>query len=251
MDALAAAARRTLEEDSARVHERAFVHPPPDEGERLMTTAEGVTDFRCRRTRVERQTPGWDELFMTVRDRFPWLVGDDADDDGEEETPRENLYTDGEWLWRSEDGWSLHHERRVAPGGRSAYDPLAVIDRLAAGGEAERRGDNFAFVIPDGRERLYGDAWIDDAGRLYRVTYRWWRPQRPRTVFGRRPQQTRQQWRTLELSDFGLPVDIEVPDVEESEPDPWGIVTALGAAAVGLWRMFMRRRAFKRGAATG
>ena len=64
----------------------------------------------------------------------------------------------------------------------------------------------------------------------------------------------REFWTTLELTDFGRPARIEIPEVEEeveSEFDPWGVVTDLGHLARGAWRMFRRWRAFKRAAATG
>ena len=100
----------------------------------------------------------------------------------------------------------------------------------------------FGFLIADGRDRVYGDAWLDDAGRVDRVTYRWWPPAAGANQNG----EARELWYTLELIDFGRPVAIELPEVEEEpEPafDPWGVVIDLGRVIRGAWRMFRRWRA--------
>ena len=75
MNALATAARRTLEEESARVTLRHFWHPPLENG-LIGPSADGITDLRLKRTFV--RVSDWDQVFRHVLELFPWLKSETA-----------------------------------------------------------------------------------------------------------------------------------------------------------------------------
>jgi hypothetical protein len=227
MNALAAAAR-TLEEDSAALTMRKFWHPPLDDAPAGSSSA-GVTDFRRKRTAVRES--GWSEPVRFITRRWPWIVPDGGD---EEERPLERIYAGGERFWNFGDGW---HRREAV----ETADPIALLERLATCDEVRPRDGAFGFLIAEGRSRFYGDAWLDEAGRIVRVTYRWWSPRRRK-----RPARS-ELWTTLELTDFGRPVAIELPEVEEAPEstfDPWGLVLDLGRVVRAAWHVFRRWRAY-------
>ncbi len=168
MNALAAAARRTLEEESARITLQSFWHPPSEHG---LTGSSGVglVDFRRKRAYVRRS--GWaGQVIGLIVERFPWLPPDDAEDPGDQDDPPiENIYADGESFWCVNDKWHRRDEETWAEA-----DPVALLERLVACDEVHNRDGCLGFLIAEGRDRVYGDAWLDEEGRVDRVTYRWW-----------------------------------------------------------------------------
>jgi hypothetical protein len=202
VNALAAAAARTLEEGSAALTMRRFWHPPLDSAPARSSSA-GVTDFRRKRTSVRES--GWSEPARLITRRWPWIVPDGGD---AEERPLERIYADGERFWNFGDGW---HRREAV----KTADPIVLLERLAGCWDVHPRDDCFNFLIAEGRSRLHGDAWLDEAGRIHRVTYRRWSPRRRK-----RPARSG-LWTTLELTDFRAG-----------------------------WHVFRRWRAFRRAAAT-
>jgi hypothetical protein len=88
-------------------------------------------------------------------------------------------------------------------------------------------------------------AWVDPDGRLVRASWLSAQVGRPRSPF--RPKHE-PAWRTVELWDFGLPVDIQLPDVTPVALDvdsaSWSTVAGdIGAIGSFLWRA---RRDWKR-----
>jgi hypothetical protein len=82
VNAVAAAAQKTLASESARVRQRTFAHEPNATLERFETVGEGVADLARRRTRLQQRGPSMIEDFARrLVARYPWL---DDDDDGEE-----------------------------------------------------------------------------------------------------------------------------------------------------------------------
>ena len=153
----------------------------------------------------------------------------------QDDPPIENIYADGESFWCVNDKWHRRDEETWAEA-----DPIALLERLAACDEVHPRDGCFGFLIAEGRDRVYGDAWLDEEGRVDRVTYRWWSPHR------RKQKAKSELWNPLELMDFGRPVAIEIPEIEEEpEPafDPWGVVVDLGRVIRAAWHVFRRWRA--------
>ena len=120
-----------------------------------------------------------------------------------------------------------------------------ILEALAgAGGERrlgdeEVRGERCARWATKGEApSLYAEVWIGGDGLVRRA--KWSEPLRgrprlrPRVPFAR-------PWMTVELWEFGLPVDIEVPDVEP-EP-PVSAARATWEFGSDLWRM---RRDYRR-----
>jgi hypothetical protein len=89
------------------------------------------------------------------------------------------------------------------------------------------------------RPRLHVRACVDPEGRLVRGS--WSSPPmvRPRHLLRR---DIKPLWRIVEFWDFGLPLDIELPEADPWDPDDEDI-PSLFAIAVDLWK---RRRDWKR-----
>lgn len=214
-------------------------------------TQEGVTDLAGRRTQTDLQGPAAVEKWgARLLARFPWL-------DAERETGRPRpavLYTETGSFFKSGDRWMTGRE-----GPRNSMDPLWIVEALAHADESVARGGDVVRGAPCRRWefrvdpalhpeiygssqrrplRLAGDAWIDDDGRLRRVTWtrlRRRRPRWPKKIARPAPQ----DWQTTELWDFGLPVEIDLPSIEpeRSRPRRCGLVRL-------AWELWRRKRAY-------
>jgi hypothetical protein len=88
---------------------------------------------------------------------------------------------------------------------------------------------------------IAGDVWIDSAGRIRRVTWTTFAVRRPRSPL--RTNGAQSAWHTTELWDFGIDVDIELPDIrnQDVEVRSWPVVL------YGLFgEMWRARRAYAR-----
>jgi hypothetical protein len=261
---VAGAARHTLASGSARVWQCTFAEPAPPPERSSTTYAEGVADLKSVRIRMcERWPPILDYWAERLTERFPWFDDGEDDDDVDEEriTVRAGTAT---WS-RSGDRWIPWAEGAGNPyaGRRREGDPLWILEALTVVGDAAPRSDEpervrgepfsrVAFTIdlctagPHFEEarlralsdRISGDAWIDGENRVRRVT--WKRPyrERPRSPF-KLPAVT--TWRTVELWDFGTPVDIELPTPSLPEPGP-----SLREVFDGIGVLWRRKRAYER-----
>jgi hypothetical protein len=238
------AARATLEAGSARVSQRRFVDPPGT----LISREVGETDFTRRRTRttVVREDPYG--LMERLETALPWLA-DDADE-GDEAAPSAHLYA-GTASW-----FEFPTGKAVSMGGgdpmarrRGHTDPTWIVEALEHVHREDCRGDDrlgflvdlaetgAALEIPPHRgrraPRIAGEVWLDDAGRIRRVTW---------SAFGRarpRERSDRRGWTTSELWDFGTAVTIDLPEPSHEPPLPLQLVRVASI----LWR---RKRAYER-----
>jgi hypothetical protein len=261
---IAAAARTTRAAGSARVHARVFTDPPQPPGRDIRSELDGVTDLERRRTRIVQRDIGrwWTALAERIVGRWPWLeeVVDDEDDDDEPLTMG-IVYTGTKGFFGTDEGgWQVSDEGDVDAPAHHRADPVWIVEVLGrvdgahsrgvdeVGGEACRR---FGFGIDVrghcerlgltsrrvvGDPLLAGDVWIDAAGRIRRVTWTTFPVRRPRAPW-RVPRVVVSVWRTTELSDFGLVVDIEPPTnlIDNSDLPPFPVV--LYEIAGELWRM--------------
>jgi hypothetical protein len=260
VNAVAAAAQRTLASESARVRQRTFVHQPNPALERMETVREGVADLARRRTRVQQRGPSMiDDFARRLVARYPWL---DDDEDGEEPgDPAPLLFAGTTSFMRMGDSW-----REIGDGDpyalwRRPNDPLWIVEALRYAEETVDRGTadvhgaecrRWEFrVDPAGRPdlqagrrtrplRVAGDAFIDEEGRIRRATWTTLRRGRPRSPGAGKPRP--QFWDMTELWAFGIPVRIDLPDAQPLEPSP-PLPIALFQAAGVLWR---RKRAYER-----
>jgi hypothetical protein len=140
---------------------------------------------------------------------------------------------------------------------RAHNDPTWIVEAMtrAATGTAEGheavRGEpcgRYSFAVDLARDgaglelpphrgrvapRLSGSVWIDPEGRIRRVTWTQVHARRPRSIRRRR---TRVRlWRTVELWEFAIPVDIGVPVALPASPKPWPL------ELVALWWRARRR----------
>lgn len=207
------AAAATLAAGSCRLRLTHFTDPPPERFAFTMVEV-GVADLDRRRTHmVSESTPeALDDVGEAIIARWPWLedLGDDEPADDDTEFP--HVWADGVSYWRGPRGWTRAGHANVS------MHPLWIVEQLAAG-----LADAARFRLPLS-PAVHGQARIDGDGRLERVT--WSHNPRERS---RRPAAVRRAWRTLELTDYGTPVDIPVPDLAPPEPR--------GAAARDLWRL--------------
>jgi hypothetical protein len=240
------AARATLACGTARL--RTAWSPAPELDEAPFGSV-GVVDLGRRLSRREDHSPKLEELDAKVTERFPWL--DDEEENGGE--PYYQFEQGGTLIHGTRGKW-MRHDRPQ----RSFRDPTLVLDMLATGrvedgfekGSEEVRGvacaryggrlprSVAADVLDDG-PRLHVRGWVDPEGRLVRGS--WSSPPmvRPRRLSRR---EIAPLWRTVEFWDFGLPLDIELPDAEPFDPDDEDLAS-LFEVAVDLWRM---RRDWKR-----
>jgi hypothetical protein len=233
-----AAARLTLAAGSARVWERVFLDPPPTKLPITLMeqTVEGVADLARRRVRINAiDAPGWDALAERIRRKWPWLDDSEDDDDDAEFT---TVFADGHRFSGTGGRWfSVEVSDREG-------DPTRILDVLSLARDGDRLGseevrgaacERVAFSAPEER----GDAWIDAAGLVRRVTWR--RPLRVRPR-ARPKEEPPKLWHTTELWDFGLPVEIEVPEAQPP-PDSGPFVRDIAEIGTSLWR---RRRDYRR-----
>jgi hypothetical protein len=238
---IAAAARRTLAAGSARVHVRAFNHPPRPVARDLGFVQEGMTDLVRRRTRVEHRFSGrgWDASVERFVEHFPWF-----DEDGGSASMT-MLYAGTESFFRVDcgGGWRSPCDGDVAAPRRHTADPVWIVEVLCQVDGAEQRaageacGEScrrfgFGIDLRGHRERvevpprgvlrgphLAGDVWIDAAGRIRRVTRTSFAARRPRL-----PWRGAGAWYTTERSDFGVDADIELPAVVDRDRTAWPAV---------------------------
>jgi hypothetical protein len=87
---------------------------------------------------------------------------------------------------------------------------------------------------------LRGEVWMDDSGRIRRVTWTRIDTFRPRARY-RRPSNT-QHWQRTELWDFGVEAKIEIPPVEPPDRSPPFPIDL----AQMVWWFWRRKRAYER-----
>lgn len=199
------------------------------------TNDEGVTDFAARRTRVQVTHGAMlkervDQLGEQIDERWPWLLGDaDADD-----APYVAVYAGTEAVHGTGGNWS-----QLAAGDRDAdqrrhSDPVWLLEALCRAhvvSTATAEPGRYTFELnltrlhgrlelPPHRgstpPRLGGDAWLDEAGRLTRLAWR-------NLTYVRRPRQEGEPAKApgsqrLELWDFGVPVEIALPELPRRRP---------------------------------
>ena len=258
--AVQCAARKTLEQGSARIRtvfDSAFDPDEPAFG------SEGLVDLTLRRSMRQERTGKIEELLQSVAERFPWLDEEDDDDDSPDE-PSFTYEEGATVIFGTERWWT-----RMSTDGRSWRDPTLVLDLLADhplddaaredeeevrgvrcvryGGRLDRRRFNQTLGDSPGDaadRTLHVKAWVDPQGRLVRGSWHFAQVRRPRSPF--RPTNP-PAWRTVELWDFGISVDIQMPEPSPLPPDepssPLEIARDLAQVTVDLWK---RRRAWKR-----
>jgi hypothetical protein len=160
------------------------------------------------------------------------------------------------------DNWTRMTDGEPSARGRVHTDPAWILDVLS---EAEVSGfrrdvsepvrgeacERYGFAVRlehapvqlpphpwSGPPRLFGDAWVDGAGRLRRATWT--------TAFALRPRwplnpPATSGWRSVEFWDLGVPVAIEIPESERARRAAWPL--DLGKF---LWELRRRRRAWER-----
>jgi hypothetical protein len=262
---VAAAARKTLASGSARVWECRFTDPAPPSERSFVRFAEGVADLANVRVHVRTSVPPvFTHLSDRLLERFPWLDDDPEAADGGEDDDGFTIHAGTAGFLGSGDRWMPLglDAGDLSAGRRAVNDPLWILEALTAAGDATPlsedpvRGEpcrRLRFDVDlrsapadlEGRElrgqsdRVTGDVWIDTDDRIRRVTWR--RPfmHRPRSPLKLPPFRA---WRTVELWDFGIPVDIEIPTPMEPGPGPSPREIYAGVGA--LWR---RKRAYERG----
>jgi hypothetical protein len=261
---VATAARTTLASATARVWSGSFFDPSDTRLERFVTSEEGVTDLARRRTRTEHEMPTkFVEWGARLLERYPWLDDGEADSSERERSRSVVVYAGTASFYKSGDRWTAGDDGEQTALARSPRDPLWIVEALVHADEATARGEDvvrgaacqrWEFRVDpalhhelhdraSGSERrslrLAGDAWIDDDGRLRRVT--WTRLRRRRSRWARR-RPGPWPWQTTELWGFGVAVEIEVPTVEpERASAPWPI-----DLVKIVWKLWLRRRAYRR-----
>jgi hypothetical protein len=245
---VAGAARRTLGSGSARVWECRFSDPLPPPERSFTRFAEGVADLTTVRVQMRPTTPAvFDHLAQLLLERFPWL--DDDDDDGNGDVEALTIYAGTAAFFGSGDHWMPLALQEGDPTAhtRRHDDPLWILEALSSVEEAEPRSGEREVVRGDpcrrlqfriDAERIRGDVWIDDEQRIRRVTWRRAYMRRPRSPL-KVPAFT--SWRTVELWDFGIDVDIEIPTPMAPEPGP-----SLREMYDGIGALWRRKRAYDR-----
>jgi hypothetical protein len=240
------AARATLAAGTARVWRVRFL----EGSDTAHSREEGETDFARRRTRttIEHTLPDeWRQLGERIVERWPWLADEDVDE--EPAGPVQMLYAGSA-------SWNVMPDAQISGlGGGDAHDlrrghtdPTWIIEVLGHAHREDRRGERRYRFCTDLREtgealaippnswartpRIAGEAWLDEAGRIRRVT--WCQAGR------RRGQQAGpREWSCTELWDYGLPVDIPLPEPRRDPPLPVMVVAF-------WWQIRQRRRAYER-----
>ena len=267
-----AAARFTLASGSARVWHSGCSVPAPPHGRSLLSVSEGVADLARRRLRVSVEPgAGWDDLFDALLERFPWL-DDDGDDDGED--PQAFSVYAGTARYFGHDGnWFQAAKGDPGAAQRSPNDPLWIVEALAVvdGVSRPRTGRELlrgascrraAFIVdplthatelePPGphplmgrisdaagglSHRLTGEIWISDEGRIHRASWTRIVARRPRWPF---TAPRSRLWQTIELWDFGVEADIELPSPQPEEK------ARIGDVLAGIGWLWRRKRAYER-----
>jgi hypothetical protein len=242
-----ACARRTLGSQSARVWHTSFLFPAsgPVAAEDA-STGEGVADLARRRLLVHQDAHPFAGLVEHALTRWPWLSDQPGAGLGLDE-PMETLYAGTAVYQRNgEDWWAMVSGGDPAATRRWGSDPLWIIEALALADrarEADRTGDlvrgeacrRISFhVDPRHHElqpqsasastgpvaRLFtatgtalsGDVFIAGDERIRRVVWTNARVLRPRSPLTARFAAAPQVWSVLELWDFGVDVELDLPD---------------------------------------
>jgi hypothetical protein len=252
------AAAATLAQPSARLRQKRFADPPAPRALGFFDqTCEGVADLVLRRTLTTiLDSPGADELARRLEERWPWL--DDGTEEDDPDEPTQFLHAGLAGWMKSAGRWGMLEPGDPAAGRRRTPDPLWIVEALAVADEAWEHDDRFGFRFdpaahagevelsrerPGQMERRAGEVWVDDTGLIGRVT--WTHLPRGRPRLRRIDPGSARLWTTLELSDFGTPVDIPLPDVPEPPASPpWP--AELADLAWSLWRKRRDYRAQQR-----
>jgi hypothetical protein len=210
------AARATLAAGTARLR---TLFAEEFETDDFWIGSEGVVDLERRLSRREERSTAAAKFFDEDAAAARATAADDE--------PPYITYEQGTTVVFGHEGDWLRLERKQ----RSLLnDPTFILDLLAERplADAEPRGEEVVgdaacrrlggrldlrdAGLSDEEERagpLYVEAWIDPSGRLARVAWRFPGTTRPRSPV--RPREA-PSWRTVELWEFGVPVEIEVPD---------------------------------------
>jgi hypothetical protein len=232
---LVAAARATLAASSARVWSCAFLAPPVAGDRGSGDVYEGVTSFASCRTET---TCTLSSSSLRAAEEFarrqPWLVGEEEGDDDE---PARTIHAGTSVFFLFPTRCAVLADRDDHAMTRSHSDPTWIVEVLSyaatersrdddggvvRGAACRRQGFDVDLELVRGRmalpvrrghraPRLRGEAWVDDAGLIRRVTWQYLEARRPRARRRRRFSGTGRGWHTTELWDFGTPVDIELP----------------------------------------
>lgn len=262
IDLIASAARTTLASGSARVQRIRYADPPPPPENDFGQTELGVTDFERHRTSVEQVWGQGVTLFAEqLAARYPWL---EDDDDSSEDEPTHMIYAGTASFYGAGGRWTPISRADVSVYKRGHTDPVWILEALQFVDQAEGldrreavRGEGCQVVrfgirlerhrwqlaIPphpgSTAPRLRGEVWVDDAGRIRRVTWTRIDRRRPRGPFTSPPE--RQYWQRTELWAFGVEAKIELPPVEPPDRTPFLI-----DLAQMVWWIWRRKRAYER-----
>lgn len=242
---VAAAARKTLATDSARIRQVRF-REAEGEGREAVSTEVGVTDFAAVRTRVEQHLSDAVRRAQAMAERYPWL-GEEQDEPAGE-APPVMVFAGTASFFGAGGRWTVIGAGDVDVRRRRHPDPAWIVEALQQVSEAAPRGPGqYEFVLdPDGtglevppwRGRLTGDVALDGEGRIGRVDWTVVPRRRPRSPV--RVESGARVVTTVELWDFGVAADIEVPDVGRDRM--WPVRLAQVA-----WDLRRRKRAHAAG----
>jgi hypothetical protein len=231
------------------------VRPDGTRDERHTSTREGVADLGRRRVRVaqKRLSEALQDLEEQFARKVPWLEDEDEDETDE---PTVSVYIGGAHFFGARGRWT--GDASEVDGPRWHTDPTWILDALAgacnvrAGGPDEVRGvatERHSLTVDlkaaeplrlpyhgrVHRPTLRAEVWVDGSDLIRRAA--WTQPLRGRRRERDRAKPAPHAWTTVELWDFGLPVQVEVPAVE---PKP------RFATARVLLELRRRRAAYRR-----
>jgi hypothetical protein len=245
VESLRRAACETARAGGVRVWGETALGPPSEES-RVLSMREGIADVASRRVDfTETVGPAAAESMRRatrmVWERIPWLLTDEEFEDFQSPitTYAQRVFVGGQRFdshpyfhtWYYETG-DLSRPRRRPDDPLWIIDVLQWVDEASHIGSGEVRGvacNRLGFHVdlelhrgalavprtgvPLGAPHLAGEAWVDESSRLRRVSFVQIPRRRPR--FGVDVCDPDQRTRTtLELWDFGIPVSIEVPEIE-------------------------------------
>jgi hypothetical protein len=205
---------------TARVRRRRF-SAPPREPDLAASAEEGVTEFARRRTRTATTDMSGMKAALA---HVPWLgrwLGEYEPDEASW-----SAYVGTAQYFATEDVATMMGEGDPDAPRRGPMDPVWILDALRVADEAWPAGDGrLAFSVDPGAHRdaieapahrpqtrpsrITGEATLDASGRIREVTWRSIPRVRRRGPFAQR--RDFDLWTTTELWDFGLPVEIELP----------------------------------------
>ena len=224
MEHVGEAARRTLAQRGARVSHVTFLDPPGRHG--LVDRWHGVADLAAARSHLVAEPGGaWDRIGEEFVRRWPWLADDDEDDAG----PIEQVEADGTIFHGFDGRWWAGEP---AAKRRHCKGPAWILETLAGPVTVDEGGDGDVRVLVEESPRVRAFVRIGDDGLIRRVAWT--------SLERRRRPPDSMLWHVIELSEFGIAVDIPTPAVTP-EPDDddepfWRIA---GELALDLYR---RRR---------